>query len=257
MASSDRFRDFAPTSTPRDSGFGGGFLLLVVAMLAIGVGAGGAVVFFRSPAPAVVVPADLLASVTGKRTLPADKPPAPAVDPRSWSDEDLSRCGAEATAAAEAASQRKLAAVSADRVGLGAPDAKMVERVAFLRCSMRNKPLHFCNDYWRGGLIDGIKAHAVEFSGVAASAYWTRVNLADRVRQDAAANPEMRTIANDLDQTTREVRTMHEDITTALRYLVTSGIIARDDFGNFFGLGIPPDVGAMLGDARPTHNACG
>ncbi len=50
---------------------------------------------------------------------------------------------------------------------------------------------------------------------------------------------------------------MHEDIAAAFRSLVSDGIISRDDFGVFFGFGIPPDIRAMLGDARAVRNLCG
>jgi hypothetical protein len=49
---------------------------------------------------------------------------------------------------------------------------------------------------------------------------------------------------------------MHEEIIAAFRALITDGIIDADDFGVFFGLGIPPDIGAMIGDARPVRNLC-
>jgi hypothetical protein len=50
---------------------------------------------------------------------------------------------------------------------------------------------------------------------------------------------------------------MHDDITAAFRTLIAEGIIDPQDFGTFFGLGIPSDIGAMIGDAKPQRHLCG
>ena len=44
-------------------------------------------------------------------------------------------------------------------------------------------------------------------------------------------------MADDIDQTTRDVTKMHEEIVAALRVLVSDGILKKEDFGNFFGFG--------------------
>lgn len=180
------------------------------------------------------------------------------VDDGSWTDADIRDCGTQATAAAETAQKRKLAAVSADRVGLGGPDAAMVERSTYLLCGASRKPLHLCDSYWRDWFMQAIKAHATDFHQVSETAYWTKVHLAEKANRDAAAKQQSwQTLSDDLDQTTREVAKMHDDITAAFRALITDGIIDPDDFGVFLGLGIPPDIGAMIGDARAVRHLCG
>ncbi len=182
----------------------------------------------------------------------------PEIDDGDWTDADLKRCGDEAAAAREAASKRKLAAVSADRVGLGAPDPKMVERSAFLLCSVSNKPRHLCERYWHGKLIEAVRAYAIDLRTVTASAYWTKVSLAERARADSRANAdELRIMTDDIDQTTRDVAKMQEEITAALRALVADGILEKADFGKFFGIGVPPDISELLGDGPAVRNVCG
>ncbi len=55
-------------------------------------------------------------------------------------------------------------------------------------------------------------------------------------------------MTDDIDQTTREVVKMNEEIAAALRALVADGIVEKADFGNFLGLGVPPDIAKLLGD---------
>ncbi len=267
MATSNRLREYAPHTTQRESPFAGGFLLAALGTLVLGaaIGIGGYFLFSGKKEPDI---SEAVRSATAPRE--ASRPeaaveapqPAPAplsvADDGSWTEADLKRCGEEATAAREAASKRKLAAVSADRVGLGAPDPKMVERAALLLCSARNKPRHLCQSYWHGKLVAAIRAYATEFRTVSASAYWTKVTLAERVRADAGANQEeLRVMADDIDQTTREVAKMHEEIVAALRALVADGILAKDEFGKLFGMGVPPDIAKMLGDRPALRQVCG
>lgn len=246
-------RDIVSREVVRESAFPLGFALVAFATIAVGalVGVGGYYLLAPAQAPQAVVSA-----VTGRSAAPPA--PKPVVDDGAWTDDDLRRCGQEATAAADAASQRKLAAVSDDRVGLGAPDPAMVQRTAYFLCSARSKPLHFCKAYWRKGLIASIKTYAADFHDVTSSAYWARLNLAERVARSANPDaPEFASIVTGIDQTTRDVARMNGEIVTAVRVLVADGIIAPEDFGVFFGFGIPPDIRAILGDGKAERHVCG
>jgi hypothetical protein len=259
MATSNPIRDFAPHQVRRDSSFGGGFLIAAVATLALGVGIGVAVFFWRSsPRDAASdAVAAAVASATAPRATPMETPPL-EIDDGTWTDADLRRCGNEAGAASDAASKRKLAAVSADRVGLGGPDPKMVERSAFLLCSVSAKPLHLCHGYWHNKLVEAVSTYATEFHNVSSSAYWTKVTLAEQVRANAATNhAELQALADDLDQTTRDVAKMHEEITAALRALVADGILEKREFAKFLGYGVPPNINALLGDGKAVRHVCG
>ncbi len=256
MARTNRIRnDYGSQATiPRESTFSGGFLLLAAATLALGVGFGVASYFWQSsPSPQVL---DAVASATAPRQTPIAGTHPTELDDGTWTDADLRRCGAEATAAGDAASQRKLAAVSSDRVGLGAPDPKMVERSAFLLCSAQSKPRHLCQRYWHGKLVEAIRVYASDFHNVTFSAYWTKVTLAERARSESN-NRDLRTMADDIDQTTRDVMTMNEEIVAALRVLVSDGILKKEEFGEFFGLGVPPDIANMLGGGPAIRQVCG
>jgi hypothetical protein len=196
-------------------------------------------------------------AVTSATTAIEPPKPAAPVDDGSWTDTDIRSCRDEATAAADVAKRRRLEAVSKDRVGLGAPDPGMVERATYLLCGATRKPLHLCQDYWRNWFINALKAYAKEFRDVAMSSYWTKVHVAERARRESdAGQGEWQTITDDLDQTTREVAMMHDDIVAALRSLVADGIISADDFSVFFGFGIPTEVRKMIGDARPLRQRC-
>jgi hypothetical protein len=257
MAISNRsLRDFAAHQQParRDSQFPGGLVLAALGTLVLGavIGVAGYFLFKPSAPPAV---SEAVLAATGRRE--AEVVLRPEIDDGEWTDADLRRCGDEAAAARDDASKRKLAAVSADRVGLGAPDPKMVERSAFLLCSIRGKPRHLCEQYWHGKLIEAVKQYATDFRTVAASAYWTKVTLAERVRADTSANSDLRIMADDIDQTTRDVAKMHDEIATALRALVANGILEKADFGKFLGIGVPPDISELLGDEPAVRNVCG
>ncbi len=257
MPITNRFRAFAPPAqlTERESTFGGGFLLLAALTVALGVGIGVAGYLWHSPKPSDAV-SDAVASATAPRETPMALAPLPELDDGSWTDADLHRCSEEAAAAADAASKRKLAAVSADRVGLGAPDPKMVERSAYLLCSIANKPGHLCKSYWHDKLVDAIRLYASDFHNVSKSAYWTKVSLAERTRVDVG-NKDLRVMADDIDQTTRDVMKMNDEIVTALRALVANGIVQKSEFGRFLGLGVPPDIATMLGDGPAVRHVCG
>jgi hypothetical protein len=256
METSNRLRDYAPRAAPRESQFSGGFLAVAAVAVALGVGIGIAGFFWRSSSPQASV-ADVVASATARRDTAAPAP-LPETDDGEWTDADLRRCGEEAAAAADAASKRKLAAVSADRVGLGAPDPKMVERSAFLLCSASNKPRHLCQNYWHDQLLNAVKVYAADYHTVSASAYWTKVSLAERAGAETRATSEdLRVMADDIDQTTRDVMKMNEEIVAALRALVADGILEKADFGKVLGLGVPPDIANLLGDGPAVRHICG
>ena len=89
------------------------------------------------------------------------------------------------------------------------------------------------------------------------SSVWTKVHVVERARRENSdGQGEWQTITDDLDQTTREVAMMHDDIVAAFRSLIADGIISSDDFSAFFGFGIPPEIAKMVGDARPLRNRC-
>ena len=256
MATTNRLRDLAPRQAPRESPLAGGFLLLVAATLVLGgAGVGGYLLLSSKPGAPDVTDA-VLSAATGRRNATAAAPVE--ADDGTWGDADLQRCDAEAAAAAETASKRKLAAVSANRVGLGAPDATFVQRAAYLLCSARSKPRHFCQGYWHDRLVEGVRAYAQEFAEVRQSAYWTKVNLAEQARANTGASQEvLRAASDDIDQTTRDAMQLHAEIAEALRALVADGILSSGDFGVFFGMGVPPDVAALLGDRRAVRRVCG
>jgi hypothetical protein len=225
---------------------------MIAALLtcAFGVGVVVAGYFWLRPPPEV---SEAILSATGRVTNSAAPKP---VDNGSWTDEDIKVCSDEANAAAENAKRRKLAAVSADRVGLGGPDADTVQRTTYLLCSSTQKRLHLCQNYWRDWYMQAIKEHAADFEKIATSAYWTKVNIAEQARRQASGQ-SWQTISDDLDQTTREIGKMHDDITAAFRSLIKDGIIDPTDFGVFLGLGIPPNIAAMVGNATPMRHLCG
>jgi hypothetical protein len=260
MAMPQRLRDYAPREVEPERAFGGGFLLVAAAALVLGFGVVLAIYFLRSPGPEPIsdAVAAAIASATAPRTEPADPSLRTLPDDGEWTDADLKHCSEEAEAAGEIASKRKLAAVSADRVGLGAPDPKMVERAANLLCSARTKPLHLCQPYWRDRLLEAIRVYASDFRNVSSSAYWTKVSLAERARADITVDAEtLQVMADDIDQTTRDVAKMHEEIATTIRALVRDGIVSLDDFGVFFGMGVPPEISALLGNGRAERHVCG
>lgn len=233
---------------------GTGFLLAALLACAFGVGAvvGG---YFLTSRPSS--PPDVANAVTSATTAVEPPKPVAPLDDGSWTDADIRACKDEATAAADVAKRRRLEAVSQDRVGLGAPDPAMVERATYLLCGATHKPLHLCEDYWRNWLINAIKAYAKEFREVAMSSYWTKVHVAERARRENAdGQGGWQTISDDLDQTTREVAMMHDDIVAAFRSLIADGIISPDDFSAFFGFGIPTEIRKMIGDARPLRDRC-
>jgi hypothetical protein len=229
----------------------------VAALLAGAFGVGVVVAGFSWMARSAVAPevSEVVTSATG-RSEPAK--PVGQIDDGTWTDADIRGCREEATAAAEVAKRRRLAAVSDDKVGLGGPDPAMVERATYLLCGATNKPLHLCQNYWRGWFVQALKAYAKEFRDISTSSYWTKVHVAERAQRDSSESAgEWQTITDDLDQTTREVATMHDDIVAAFRSLIADGIISPDEFGAFFGFGIPTEIGKMIGTARPLRDRCG
>ena len=250
MATPGRTSRQAPQQKRAEGLSSGGFLLAALLTCAFGVGVVVAGYFWMSSpefSQAVV-------SATG-RGGPAAAPTP--LDDGTWTDNDMRDCRMQAAAAADTANKRKLAAVSADRVGLGGPDAAMVERSTYLLCSASRKPLHLCDSYWRDWFIQAIKGQATDFRQVSASAYWTKVNVAERARSGATAKQQQwQTVSDDLDQTTREIGKMHDDITAAFRSLIADGIVDPADFAVFLGMGIPSDIAAMIGDARPLRRLC-
>lgn len=250
MASPGRISRQAPQQKRAEGLSAGGLLLAALLTCAFGVGVVVAGYFWINSSPRV---SQAVLSASGR----SDPVAAPApVDDGSWTDNDMRDCRMQATAAAETAKKRKLAAVSADRVGLGGPDAGMVERSTYLLCSARRKPLHLCDTYWRDWFTQAIKEHAADFRKVSTSAYWTKVNVAERAKRENAADQQWQTVSDDLDQTTREIGKMHDEITAAFHSLIADGIVDSADFAVFLGMGIPSDIAAMIGDARPKRDLC-
>lgn len=248
----ERFRQ-QPPQRGRGEGLSSGVFLLA-ALLAGAFGIGVVIagyLWMAAPAPV----SDAVLSATA-RSEPAAAPPA--LDRGEWTDADMRACRKLAADAAETAKKRKLAAVSADRVGLGGPDAEIVERATYLLCGATTKPLHLCERYWRDWLLKAVKAHAVDFRKVSETAYWTKVHVAEKARKEAVEKQKgWQTISDDLDQTTREVSKMHDDIVAALRSLIRDGIIEPADFGKFLGFGIPYEIRAMIGNASQQRDVCG
>ncbi len=196
---------------------------------------------------------DAIAAATAHR----DEPKEPLVfDDGTWTDDDISYCRQQARAAAGAADERKHLAVSAGRVGLGSPGSDMIERSAHLLCSARRKPSHLCETYWRKQFIQAVKNYAADFRDVSRQSYWTDYEVGRRAKE-ATGDTDWQSIADDIRQTTHEMAEMHAAIVTAFRSLITNGIIDSDDFGIFFGLGIPPEVAALIGDAKRVKRVCG
>jgi hypothetical protein len=230
-----------------------GFILTALVSIAVGAAAVFGYLAFSKPAPSPA--ADPIAAVTAPRGAIEELPEI--VDDGSWTEEDRKLCRQQATAAADAADERRLLAVSSDRVGLGAPSAAMIERSAELLCNATSKPRHLCESYWRNQFLEAIKAYAADFRDVSTQAYWTNYNVAERARRAAAEDQAVLEIAtSDLRQTTADLAQMHEEIVAAFQALIADGIIDPDDFGVFFGLGIPPDIAAMIGDARAVRHLC-
>lgn len=249
---SDRYRRPVPQQRRDESMSGAGLILAALLTVAFGVGVvvAGYLWMARPQAPPEMV--DAVASATGRSDAP--EPVAP-VDDGTWSDADLKACSEEASAAGDVAKRRRLAAVSQDRVGLGGPDPAMVQRATYLLCGATNKPLHLCQRYWRDWFVKSVKDYSKEFRQVSTEGYWNKVAVADRARSGSGA--AWQSVSDDLDQTTRDVAKMHEDIVAAFRSLIADGIIERDAFGTIFGFGIPPEIRTMMGDARPLRERCG
>jgi hypothetical protein len=248
----ERFRRQPPQQRRAEGLSGGGLLLAALLTCAFGVGVVVAGYFWMAAAPDA---SDAVLSATG-RSEPTQQ--QSVVDSGEWNDTDIRRCRDLASDAAEKARKRKLAAVSADRVGLGGPDAEVVERATYLLCGATTKPLHLCKRYWRNWFMKAIKQHAADFRKVSSSAYWTKVDIAQKARREAGESQQQwQTLSDDLDQTTREVAKMHEDITAAFRTLIADGIIDPADFGKFLGMGIPTDIRSMIGGVRPLRELCG
>lgn len=210
----------------------------------------------------------------------ADREPGPAIDPAivaataprapieelreiadagSWGEEDRAYCAEQAKVAADTAAERRLFAVSADRTGLGGPTTEIVQQAAHLSCVATRKPLHLCESYWRNQFIAAFKDYVFKFRDISRQAYWTSYSVAERARRTVAEDQQeiLETATNDLRQTTREFAEMDEKITDAFRALIADGIIDPDVFGKFFGLGIPPEIAARIGDARAVRQLCG
>jgi hypothetical protein len=247
----DQYRRLAPQQRRLEGLSGGIFAIAALLTCAFGVGVVVAGYFWLHSAPPQVSQAVL--SATGEINPAAVRKP---VDNGSWTDEDIKNCSDQANAAAENAKRRKLAAVSSDRVGLGGPDADTVQRATYLLCGSTHKRLHLCQSYWHEWYMQAIKEHAADFETIATSAYWTKVDIAEQARRQANGQ-KWKTVTDDLDQTTREIGKMHDDITGAFRSLITDGIIDPADFGVFFGMGIAPNIAAMIGNARPARHLCG
>ena len=256
MASApNRDRRPVPQQTRGEGFSAGGFLLAALLTAAFGVGVVVAGYFLMAGPTLSPDLSDAVSSATGRADPAA---PLPQVDDGTWTDSDIRDCKDKATAAGEVAKKRKLAAVNADRVGLGGPDSGIVERSTYLLCGATTKPTHLCQDYWRKWYITAIREHAAEFKQVSQQAYWTSHNVAERARQGAGeAQSELQTLSDDLDQTTREVAKMHEDIVASFRSLVADGIILPAHFAKFLGLGIPTEIGKMIGGVTPVRNRCG
>lgn len=251
MAVPERYR--GPKPQIARGGGGSAASLLIGGLLAVAFGVGVIVAgYFWMAAPSKV--SNTVLSATGKITPTAAPVP---VDDGSWTDSDIKGCNEQATKAAEAAQARKLAAVSADRVGLGGPDAEMVRRATYLLCGATHKRLHLCQAYWRDWFIGAIKDHAKDFKQVSTSSYWAKVSLQERAAKDAGNRQSWQTISNDLDQTTREIGKMHDEITQSFRGLIRDGIIDPADFGVVLGFGISPDIAAMVGGTRAAKHLCG
>jgi hypothetical protein len=246
----DQYRRLAPQQRRSEGLSGGVFMIAALLTCAFGVGVVVAGYFWLHTPPRL---SQTVLSATGHASQPAAPKP---VDNGSWTDEDIKACSDQANAAAENAKRRKLAAVSSDRVGLGGPDADTVQRATYLVCGSTHKPLHLCQSYWHDWYMQAIKEHAADFEKISTSAYWTKVNIAEKAQRQANGQ-SWQSLSDDLDQTTREIGKMHDDITTAFRSLISDGIVDPADFGVFFGLGIAPDIAAMIGDAKAKRHLCG
>ena len=224
---------------------------IVTALMSGAVGA--AVVFgvLARPAPPPEH-AELVAAATAPR-MPAEAPRE--IDDGTWTEDDIRHCRQLARAAADAAAQRRHNAVSAKREGLGGPSTEIVERSAHLLCSASRKPTHLCRDYLRKQFVAALKDYAAAFHEVSAQTYWTNYEVTQRA-QRAAGNTDWQALTDDLRQTTHEMAKTHDAIVSAFRGLIADGIVDRGAFGVFLGLGIPPDIAAMMGEARPLRQVC-
>ena len=164
----------------------------------------------------------------------------------------------EATAAADAAKRRKLAAVSADRVGLGGPDTEMVERTTYLLCgatpqAAASLPVLLAK------VVHGQPSRRMrhDFRNRSLSRLLDQGQRRGNARARPTGNQaQWQTISDDLDQTTREVANMHEEIIAAFRSLVADGIILPDAFRRFpRAWDSVGDRQAMIGGVTPGQEA--
>ncbi len=226
--------------------------------MSIAVGAAAVFGYIALTGPAEQPAVEAVIAATAPRG-PIETPAEPEiVDDGTWSDEDIRYCADEAKAAADAAAERRLFSVSADRVGQGGPTAEMMERAAHLLCTSTRKPLHLCRRYWRDKFIGDFKNYVIAFRDISRQAYWTSYNVGEQARRTLAQDRQeiLQTATSDLRQTTREFAEMDEKITTAFRQLITDGIIDPTVYGKFFGLGIPPEISAKIGDAHQVRDLC-
>jgi hypothetical protein len=236
---------------PPERKSGGGLVLAAVAMVACGVAVGGGIHFWKAGSRDS---AEVEAATGRREVVPAQS----VVDTTPWDESDAKACAEKADAAAALASQQRLEAVSADRLGLGGPDTAIMRSAARLLCNATTKPEHLCDPYHRDELIEAVRAYLRDSREISAAAYWTKFNAAARAKARGGKQPEaQQRVLKGLDATIQNLVALDEEIKAALQALAADGIISAEDFGVIFGLGVPPDVDAIIGDVLPLRQACG
>lgn len=237
----------------RGGGLSAGAFVAIALVCGV-VGAGGVFGFLALRSDPKV--SDTIAAVTGRRIADGSAPEV--VDDGQWSDADITFCTDQAAAAADAAAKRRLDALSADRLGAGAPETDFVRQSADLLCSATHKPLHLCQSYWHGQFVTAIQKYAKAFRQVSSESYWSMYTIAERAKSEGAdSTTDWDSVTAGIRQTTADVAEMRKRIIAAFRDLIADGIISPSDFGKFLGIGIPTDIREMIGDAEPVRKACG
>ena len=216
----------------------GAFLLATLLTVAFGVGIVVAGYFWMAGPGLAPDITDAVTSATGR----ADPAEAPApVDDGTWTDADIETARTKRRPRPRSPRSESSPHVSADRVGLGGPDSGMVERSTYLLCGATTQAnaslpelLAEVVHHGHPGACGRVQA------GLAASVLEQAQRSGAGARVEAAeSQPQWQAISDDLDQTTREVATMHEEIVASFRSLVADGIILPEHFAKFLGLGIP------------------
>ena len=133
----------------------------------------------------------------------------------------------------------------------------MVQRTTYLLCGSTHKRLHLCQSLLARLVHGGDQGTRRGFREDHHVRLLDQGQPAEQARATGETGRAGRPFRDDLDQTTREIGKMHDDITAAFRALIEDGIIDPGRFRRVPRLGIPPKIAAMVGERAPMRHLCG